>query len=306
MRRRDWLAAAAAAALAFPGRRVRAAGPEPAPTSVDQALEQIETLMSPEALAAFYAASEDDVRELRMGLLHIYLSRGWEARGRGGYIPSLAADLRARQVPDSDEGYHYLLTVLWRRKHGMPLDTPAVSKSIEHQERTYSDRISHWEEATSARVIDDREHFLWMPVVYFDEGSVRPRPDGDAVDYIAKEMQKPTSVCALAQVQGHASPNESAAHALSLGRARAIVARLVRRGVDPARLAAHGLGTRFPARPPTICPAGVPLNEKPSDCISPRAAGARAPARDRRVEVFCLRRHWVPPLPNPPAVRKQP
>ena len=104
--------------------------------------------MSPEALAAFYAASEDDVRELRMGLLHIYLSRGWEVRGRGGYIPSLAADLRARQVPDSDEGYHYLLTVLWRRKHGMPLDTPAVSKSIEHQERTYSDRISHWEETT--------------------------------------------------------------------------------------------------------------------------------------------------------------
>jgi outer membrane protein OmpA-like peptidoglycan-associated protein len=134
-----------------------------------------------------------------------------------------------------------------------------------------------------------------MPVVHFDKRSVRPRPDNGALDYVVKAMQKPTSVCALAQVQGHASADESDAPALSLARARAIVARLVRRGIAPARLAAHGLGTRFPALPPNICPAGVPRDELPTDCINPPApAAARPPARDRRVEIFCLRRHWVP------------
>jgi outer membrane protein OmpA-like peptidoglycan-associated protein len=154
----------------------------------------------------------------------------------------------------------------------LPLDTPAVLKSIDRQQRIYLETIRASESGRT--VTDDREHFLWMPVVTFDADSVRPRSDSDAFDYVVETMQKPTSVCALAQVQGHASADEPDARALSLVRARAVVARLVRRGVDPARLAAHGLGTRF-------------------------AAGA--PTRDRRVEIFCLRRHWVPPLPGSPA-----
>jgi hypothetical protein len=59
MRRRLWLAAAVSAALAFPAQQARAAGPELPPLSVDGALDQIETLIAPEALAAFYAAPED-------------------------------------------------------------------------------------------------------------------------------------------------------------------------------------------------------------------------------------------------------
>ena len=73
VRRRVWIAGIVGAALASSALRARAAGPEQAPTSVDQALDQLETLISPEALAAFYKAPEGDVRELQMGLLHIYL-----------------------------------------------------------------------------------------------------------------------------------------------------------------------------------------------------------------------------------------
>jgi outer membrane protein OmpA-like peptidoglycan-associated protein len=260
MRRRDWMAAAGVA-LAFRARPARAAGPEPPPASIDQTLHQIETLIAPEALAAFYTAPEDDIRELNVGIVHIYLSRGW-ARDYED-VPSLATELKTRRVP-ADRTFAYLLTVLWRRKHGLPIDTPRVLQSIERQERLASERRRPWN-----HVIDDREHFLWMPVIHFDAGSVRPRPDGDALAYVVERMQRPTSVCAVAQVQGHASADEPDAGALSLARARVVVARLVRRGVEPARLTAHGLGTRF---------------------------AAQTPARDRRVEIFCLRRHWVPPI----------
>jgi outer membrane protein OmpA-like peptidoglycan-associated protein len=290
IRRRDLLAATGAA-LAFRPRRACAATPEQPPTSIDHALDQFETLIAPEALAAFYAAPEDDVRELNMGLVHIYLSRGWTREY--GHVPSLATELKARGVP-SDRTYAYLLTVLWRRKHRLPVDTPRVLQSIERQERLISERRQPWN-----YVIDDREHFLWMPVVRFDEDAVRPRPSGDALDYVVETMQKPTSVCALAQVQGHASADEPHARTLSLVRARVIVARLVRRGIDPARLVAHGLGTRFPAPPPPPCPKGLPLGEMPADCIHPDIVAARAPDRDRRVEIFCLRRRWVPPDGSP-------
>ncbi len=241
-----------------------------------------------------------------MGIWHIYLSRDWSAQG-DGHIPSLASDLRARQVPASKD-YLYLLTTLWRRKHGLPLDTPPVLESIERQERHRSEPIRAWQcprgpERCIPRVIDDRETSLWMPAIHFKKGSVRSLADDGALDYVVKAMQKPTSICALAQVQGHASADESEARSLSLARAREIVARLERRGVAAARLAVHELGTRFPARAAKICPTGVPLNEQPTDCISPRApAAARAPARDRRVELFCLRRHWVPPLIDQPAL----
>ena len=306
MRRRVWLAAAASAVLAFPAPQAPAAGPELRPLSVDEALDQLETLIAPEALAAFYAAPEDDVRELWMGVWHMYLSRDWSVPGGDGHIPSLNSDLRARQVPASQD-YQYLLTTLWRRKHGLPLDTPLVLESIDRQERLRAEtiRTSRFPNGPPRSddlkphlaTIDHRETRLWMRLIHFDKGSVRSLPDDGAVDHVVKAIQSPASVCALAQVQGHASADESDARALSLRRARAIVARLVQRGVAPARLAAHGLGTRFPASAPKICPTGVPLNEQPTDCISPRApAAARAPARDRRVEIFCLRRHWVPPL----------
>ena len=262
MRRRDWLAAAGAA-LVFPPRRARAAGAEKPPTSIDAALDQLETLIAPEALAAFYASPEDDARELNMGVFHIYLSRGWADYEQ---VPSLAPQLKARQVPPN-QIFPYLVTVLWRRKHALPIDTPQVLQSIERQERLRAERRRQW-----AHVTDDREFFLWMRVIHFEQDSVRPLPDDGALDQIAKDLRKPTSVCALAQVQGHASADEPDARTLSLVRARVIVARLLRRGVDPARLVAHGLGTGFPTRP-----LGV----------------------DRRVEIFCLRRHWVPPATRP-------
>jgi hypothetical protein len=64
MRSRYFIGALVCAALASGGDSARATGPDLAPTSVDKALDQVETLISPEALAAFYATPEDDVREL--------------------------------------------------------------------------------------------------------------------------------------------------------------------------------------------------------------------------------------------------
>jgi outer membrane protein OmpA-like peptidoglycan-associated protein len=290
MRRRAWLVTlAVAASLPSLGRPARGAEPEAPPASVDRALDQLETLISPEALAAFHRAPEDDVRELHMGVLHLYLSRGWAAPAFDEYIPSLAADLKARQVPPS-RGYQYLLTALWRRKHGLPLETPVILTSIERQERIQTERIK------GSSVIDDRESFLWMRVNHFEEDSVRPRPDAEVLDYVFQAIQKPTSICALAQVQGHASADEPDPRGLSLARARAVVARLVQRGVTPSRLTAHGLGTRFPRLPLTVCPSNVPREQQPPDCVGPRDPAARAPGRDRRVEILCLRRHWVPPI----------
>ena len=144
-----------------------------------------------------------------MGLLHIYLARGWNAAPGDEYIPSLAADLRARKVPAS-ESYSYLLTALWRRKHRLPLDTSLILKSIERQERLHSDKVHQLQSSLT----DDRETFLWKPVVYFDGGSVRPQKGEDAIDYAVKALQKPTSVCAQAEVQGHASGDEPDAVAL--------------------------------------------------------------------------------------------
>src|SRR5262245_19254719 len=270
MRRRDWLAGAAAA-LAFRPRDGRAAA-ESAPGTIEEALNQLETLMSPEALAGFYARPEDDAHELHGGVRHIYRLRGWAPLDYGEPIPSLAARLKELRVP-ARVHYLYVITALWRRKHALSLDAPRVLDSIERQERLQAEKIAAWERTSGRQVTDDRMSLVWIQVFHFDEDSVRPRPNGDALDYIVKATQGPTSICALTEAQGHAGQDEPDARALSLVRARAVVDRLLRKGVDPARLSAHGLGARFPV-----------------------VRGARSPERDRRVEVFCLRRHWVPPL----------
>ncbi len=90
---------------------------------------------------------------------------------------------------------------------------------------------------------------LTLPdTVFFDFGLATPRPDaGPALDALARAIQAspPDSVLTVAgntDAIGTARFNQS----LSDGRARAVIAALISRGIPPARLAAVGFGATRP------------------------------------------------------------
>jgi OmpA-OmpF porin, OOP family len=90
--------------------------------------------------------------------------------------------------------------------------------------------------------------------VFFDAGSARPRREsGPLIDEIAAVMRDHPEVERVGVV-GHASPGERRPEKLGQARADAVVAELVRRGVDAGRLEAHSAGDRDPVASPSKQP----------------------------------------------------
>jgi hypothetical protein len=120
MRRRAWLAAIAGTAMLPLARRSRAApAAAPPPATINQALDRLEALMSPEARAVLFAASEEELLAFEIGieeLMQLYWKKSYRE-----HPPSLAPALAAHGV-DRNDTAAYLLTSLWRRRKGLPLD----------------------------------------------------------------------------------------------------------------------------------------------------------------------------------------
>lgn len=282
------MTAVAGATLALRGRRgLAAAVPEPPPKTVTQALDRLETLMSPEALAALFAASEEELLGFEIGIEEIMELRWRKAYNR--HPPSLASALAARHVAPNDTAA-YLLTSLWRRRKGLPLDRDRQLLVFREHRKWHAETVDRIQREAGARgmVIRDLGRqmitFMQQPA-YFRHGTIEFEAGQETWLEAAAATIRAYPSMLLLEAQGHAAIDESDPDTLSLSRARSVRSGLQQNGVETSRLTAHGLGSRCLIQGPEICPPICASNGKlPS-----------APARDRRVDLVILRREpWRP------------
>jgi outer membrane protein OmpA-like peptidoglycan-associated protein len=268
--RRALLRLASAAPVALLSRPSLAAGrSRRPPKTLDDLLDEVERLLSPEALALIYATPEPELLDFASGVfsaLSMRLdARAWAARN----------DIfEARGVPYWDDQKVFFVTALVRRHRGQPLD-------IEEQLAA--------KRAASARLMADlekRNRELGTPgtkyrfdqmgfsdIVYFERGSTRPVPGQERLAALPALFAGFPDI-SLVEVEGHAEPGERDGRALSEARARWVIELLVRGGVAAAKLLPHGLGASYPETDPDR---------------------AKVSGRDRRVDFVILKRKYLPP-----------
>jgi outer membrane protein OmpA-like peptidoglycan-associated protein len=293
MRRREWLTTTGA------GRAAAVA--EPPPGTIEETLNRIETLISPEALAILVATPEEGLIEFEIGFNRIMALRWRSAAGKDP--PWLVRVLEVRHVQPIN-GAAYLLTSLWRRRKGLPLDPDRQLLVLHERRRQLAETIERTQSEQRARGVITRDLgrqsiVLDQDPIYFRNGTTEVEAaQKSSLDGVANLLRTTPSIV-LVEAQGHAAVGESHAASLSLSRARVLVATLVRLGVPSTRLSAHGLGSRFPIPEPEICPAGTDWWHKVDrgngpECFD-RDQIRPAPARDRRAELVILRRElWRP------------
>jgi outer membrane protein OmpA-like peptidoglycan-associated protein len=90
-------------------------------------------------------------------------------------------------------------------------------------------------------VIIEEIHCYFFQQIRFEQGSARVLAESDfIVDSMAEAMKRDAEQFVQVEVSGHASSDEPDALALSTRRAEAVMAALVARGVEPARMRARG------------------------------------------------------------------
>ena len=286
------MTAVAGAALTLHARRgLASAVPEPPPRTVTQALDRLETLMSPEALAVLFAASEKELLGFEIGieqLMELYWQRPCDPsqlQACDQPPPSLASALAARHVAPNDTAA-YLLTSLWRRRKGLPLDRDRQLLVFREHRKWHAEAVGRVRHEAAARgiVISDlgsQTISLLESPAYFRHGTIELEAGQEQlVRAVAETLRSNLSM--FVEAQGHAAMGESHPDELSRSRARAVRSGLQQNGVQASRLTAHGLGARCLVRG-AICP---PI------CTSELTS---APARDRRVDFVILRQDpWRP------------
>ena len=88
-----------------------------------------------------------------------------------------------------------------------------------------------------------------LPIVRFARGQSQPVPEARTVLEAVRDAMKQHPEIERVAVIGHASLDEPGGDRLSEARARKVVEALVALGVEPARLEAHGVGSRRPMAP---------------------------------------------------------
>lgn len=292
---------ALAAIVASLGAGEAADAHEDPPRTIDEALDGLETLLSPEALSQIHSSPEEKLVEFESGTRDILRLRWLNVLGK--HPPSLASALRARRVDPADDAA-YLLTALWHRQKGLPIDRRQPLQVVRRVRRIHADAVARQQRALprgsyrfdccgADGLTINGGQFHFLP----DTAVLKPGQEA-LLDRISGEIQRTTGFL-LVEAQGHAAAAEQEPDALSLARARSLVAILVQRGIAPARLTSYGLGTRFPARVPEICPAGTPWSKKVSrggevPCVDDTAAIRPAGLRDQRVDLVVIRRQFWP------------
>jgi OOP family OmpA-OmpF porin len=97
-------------------------------------------------------------------------------------------------------------------------------------------------------VLSTHTDLVMLEPVRFAEGAATIASGAPTLDEIAKTLAANPAIARVA-VDGHADGAEKDPQALSLARAQAVVAELVKKGVDPKRLEARGLGAAKPMHP---------------------------------------------------------
>jgi outer membrane protein OmpA-like peptidoglycan-associated protein len=316
-----------------------ASGPEPPPATIEQAIDRLKTLVSSEALAAVLSASEDELVEFERGIRHIMDVRWFNPPGT--HPPALSKPLGeafdARKVDRYDRAA-YLLSSLWRRHKGLPLDRDQQLATFHEHRRRLSEAVESYRRAlppgTHVTDLGTESLIEIVDVIHFKTATSEIEPGEELLlDALAATL-KGYPEALLFEAQGHAAASEPHARALSLSRARVVKEGLAQRGVEASRLTAHGLGTRFTIPGPEKCPDARPWSSTSRDigraCVDrihmeelrraptgPVGLGVQldaepdpgpvlvlsAPTRDRRVDFVILRRKPRWPTAVSPASR---
>jgi outer membrane protein OmpA-like peptidoglycan-associated protein len=271
--RRAWLKVTVAGALgfvsspAFAGPRARRV-----PKTLDDLLDEVERVLSPEALAAIYAITDpDELLKFASGVF-CALSKRLDKRARA----ARNAILDAQGVPDWDDQEAFFVTALVRRHRGQPLNVEeqlAPERAASARQRAEDERRNREHARPGERIIIRRDQMDLPDVVTFARNTTDPTSGHDWLTDLAKGMVGSPDY-QLVEVYGHAERGERDPQALSEARARWVVDLLVRGGVPASRLLQHGLGAAYPD-----------FNED----------HAKRPGRDGRVDFVILKRTYLPP-----------
>lgn len=240
--RRGWLKGVAGGALALLGRRPASAARRP--RTLDDILDGMEQVLAPEALAVIYATPEPQLLDFSYDVLRLL-----ELRFGEDLLYSRPETFRLLGVSDVNEGKIFLVTALARRHHGQPLNVdeqlaPARAIGARRRVESEAERAAN----PGVRVRSCGWQFPLLEELYFQQGAVRLLPGQEKRVADVVELLKGYTRFQLIQVQGHAHRRERDGQALSVARARWITDELVRGGVEPARLIAHGFGAAYPSR----------------------------------------------------------
>jgi len=275
--RRTWLLATAGlattAGLTTAGARVTwAAGPLPARrkvpalNSVPSALNELESLLAPEAMADILARPEPELINYQVGIDRAVndLWGGWKLA-----VP-LARTLRAQAVSNDDSLSGYFLTTLARLRRGVALNTDEQLDPFRQASRRESEAAERLREGYLKSGL--RVDLVPMDVrdrVAFTRNSAAIGLDQERPLKAVADTVRANPFIQILQVQAHAGAAEHAPRPLSQQRARAVMDKLVTLGAPRERLAALGFGADYP---------------------NDDRAWRDRPDRDRQVDFLILRR----------------